>query len=154
MGAEPEPEAKQKQPKYEWPTYEQPVDLDEAPWEPQNEKGKPKRKPADEQACEKALDEARAARDAATSDEPTATQRVVAVVVKLAIAVPLMFATKWFFKDCLTPTQELVVSVLSLTGMTVWWIVKLIRRWNAKTASRHEKAWRRSYIEPHSIKMG
>ena len=151
---EPEPEPKQKQPKYEWPTYEQPVDLDEAPWEPQNEKGKPKRKTADEQAYEKALDEARAARDAATSDELTATQRVVAVVVKLAIAIPLMFATKWFFKNALTPTQALVVSVLGLTGMTVWWIVKLIRRLNTKTALRHEKAWRRSYIEPHSINMG
>jgi hypothetical protein len=151
---EPEPEPKQKQPKYEWPTYEQPVDLDEAPWEPQNEKGKPKRKTADEQAYEKALDEARAAHDAATSDELTVMQRVVAVVVKLAIAIPLMFATKWFFKNALTPTQALVVSVLGLTGMTVWWIVRLIRRLNTKTALRHEKAWRRSYIGPHSIKYG
>ena len=102
----------------------------------------------------KALDEARAAREAATSDELTVTQRVVAVVVKLAVAIPLMFATKWFFKNALTPTQALVVSVLGLTGMTVWWIVKLIRRLNTMTALRHEKAWRRSYIEPHSINMG
>ena len=65
-----------------------------------------------------------------------------------------MFATKWFFKNALTPTQALVVSVLGLTGMTVWWIVRLIRRLNTKTALRHEKAWRRSYIEPHSINMG
>ena len=117
-------------------------------------KGKPKRKTADEQAYEKAVDEARAARDVATSDELTVTQRVVVVVMKLAIAITLMFATKWFFKNALTPTQALVASVLGLTGMTVWWIVKLIRRRNAKTALRHEKAWRRSYIEPHSINMG
>ena len=68
---EPEPKPKQKQTKDERPTYEQPVEGDEAPWEPQNEKGKPKRKTADKQASEKALDEARAAHDAATSDELT-----------------------------------------------------------------------------------
>ena len=151
---EPEPEAKQKQPKYEWPTYEKPVDPDEAPWAPQNENGKPKRKRADEQAYEKAVDEARPASDVATSDELTETQRVVVVVVMLAIVITLMFATKWFFKNALTPTQALVVSVLGLAGMTVWCIVKLIRWRNAKTALRHEKAWRRSYIEPHSINMG
>ena len=82
---EPEPEAKQKQPKYEWPTYEKPVDPDEAPWAPQNEKGKPKRKRADEPAYEEALDEAQPASDVATSDELTETQRVIVVVVKLAI---------------------------------------------------------------------
>jgi hypothetical protein len=148
----PEPEPEPKQPKFQWPTYEKPVDLDEALWEPQNEKVKPKRKTANEQAYEKAVDEARAARDVATSDELTVTQRVVAVV-KLAIAITLMFAMKWFFKNALTPTQALVVSVLGLTGMTVWWIVKLTRWWNTKTAFRHEKAWRRSYTEPHSINM-
>jgi hypothetical protein len=151
---EPEPAPEPKQPKYEWPTYEKPIDLDEAAWEPQNEKGKPKRKTADEQAYEKAVDEARAARDVATSDELTVTQRVVVVVAKLAIAITLMFATKWFCKNALTPTQALVVSVLGLTGMSVWWIVKLIRWQNAKTALHHEKAWRRRYIEPHSINMG
>ena len=141
---EPEPEPKQKQTEYEWPTYDKPVDLDEALWEPQNEKANPKRKTANE----KAVDEARAARDVATSDELTMTQRVFVGVVMLAITITLIFATKWFFKDALTPTQALVVSVLGLTGMTVWFIVKLIRRWNTKAASRHEKAWRRSYIEP------
>jgi hypothetical protein len=89
-----------------------------------------------------------------TGNHPTAGFRVIAVVVKLAIAIPLMFATKWFFKNALTPAQALVVSVLGLTGMTVWWIVRLIRRLNTKTALRHEKAWRRSYIEPHSINIG
>ena len=128
---EPEPESqpKQKQPKYERPTYENPIDLDEAPWESQNENGKPKRKTANEQAYEKAVDEAWAARDVATSDELTVTQRVV-VVVKLAIAITLMFAMKWFFKNALTATQALIVIFLGLTGMAVWFIVKLIRRWN------------------------
>ena len=152
---EPEPEPKAKQePKYEWPTYEQPVDLDEDPWKPQNEKVKPKRKTANERAYEKAVDEARAARDVATSDELTVTQRVIVVVVKLAIAITVMFAMKWFFKYALIPTQALVVSVLGLTGMSVWCIVKLMRWRNAKTALRHEKAWRRSDIEPHSFNMG
>ena len=145
---EPEPEPKQKQPKYEWPTYEKLVDLDEDPWETKNEKVKPKRKTANEQAYEKAVDEARVARDVATSDELTVTQRVIVVVVKLAIAITLMFAMKWFFKYALIPTQALVVSVLGLAGMSVWCIVKLMRWRNAKTALRHEKAWRRSYIEP------
>ena len=150
---EPEPEAKQKQPKYEWPTYEKPVDPDEAPWAPQNEKGKPKRKRADEPAYEEALDEAQPASDVATSDELTETQRVVVVVVKLAFVITLI-ATKGFFKVALTPRQALVVSVLGLAGFSVWCIVKLIRWRNAKTTLRHEKAWRRSYIEPHSINMG
>jgi membrane protein YdbS with pleckstrin-like domain len=90
----------------------------------------------------------------ATSDELTETQRVVVVVVMLAIAITLMFSMKWFLKNVLTPTQALVVSVLGLTGTTVWCIVKLIRWRNTKTALRDEKAWRRSYIEPHSINLG
>ena len=151
---EPEPEPKAKQePKYEWPTHEKPVDSGEAHWEPQYE-GKPKRKTADEQAYEEGVDEAQPARDAVASDELTATQGVIVVVVMLTIALTLMFTTKWFFKNVLTPTQALVVSVLGLTGMSVWCIVKLMRWRNAKTALRHEKAWRRSDIEPHSFNMG
>jgi hypothetical protein len=89
----------------------------------------------------------------ATSDELTVTQRVIVVVVKLALVITLI-ATKGLFKVALTPRQALVVSVLGLAGFSVWCIVKLIRWRNTKTAVRYEKAWRRNYIEPHSINMG